>query len=498
MERAGADLGAEHRVADDERGDRHDEPEDALGGDVGEGVGRRGSSIAWASRPNSSAPAHGSSTAAHRFGRQARPQRVDDDRDEPRPRATCRSARRPARSSDQLPEQALERVVERAHLEQADRRVAGRAAAARVGQLARLQRLDDQPVAVRRRTSRRRPTRAPTSAAASRRPSSERTSTWRGRSSIASRIARWPPAAASRPWTSTITRSASRSTSLSTCELTITVRPSAPSRLNSSIRCTRCTGSAPFSGSSSTSTCGSVTSAAATLVRWRMPLLKPSTRRSATSSRPTVSQRAVGRVAVGDAVQLGDVAHELPGGEPGRHGLVLGHQRHRARARCGRGGGRGRRRARVPWLTPTSPVIARISVVLPAPFGPSRPVTPGPNEQLSSDSATFGPNHTDDVVDLDRGVGDERRVESARSAIGGGRRRERRISARPIGSGAAARRCRRTSTTRYASTREQAAAVDTPSSGESGSMWPRNTRSRRYSGSASTLISAAADPPVDS
>ena len=41
------------------------------------------------------------------------------------------------------------------------------------------------------------------------------------------------------------------------------------------------------------------------------------------------------------------------------------------------------------------PVIARISVVLPAPFGPSRPVTPGPNEQLSSDSATFCRNHTD-------------------------------------------------------------------------------------------------------
>ena len=42
--------------------------------------------------------------------------------------------------------------------------------------------------------------------------------------------------------------------------------------------------------------------------------------------------------------------------------------------------------------------MARISVVLPAPFGPSSPVTPGPNEQLSSDSATFGPNHTDTSV----------------------------------------------------------------------------------------------------
>ncbi len=64
----------------------------------------------------------------------------------------------------------------------------------------------------------------------------------------------------------------------------------------------------------------------------------------------------------------------------------------------------------VPWLTPTSPVIARISVVLPAPLGPSRPVTPGPNEQLSSDSATFGPNHTDTSTTSTGRVGDERRV----------------------------------------------------------------------------------------
>ena len=39
--------------------------------------------------------------------------------------------------------------------------------------------------------------------------------------------------------------------------------------------------------------------------------------------------------------------------------------------------------------------MARISVVLPAPLGPSRPVTPAPKLQLSSDSATFWPNHTD-------------------------------------------------------------------------------------------------------
>ena len=169
---------------------------------------------------------------------------------------------------------------------------------------------------------------SPISDAANRRPSSERTSTCRGRSSMASRIARRPPAAASRPCISTITRSAIRSTSLRTCELTMTVRPSAPSFLNRSMRCRRCTGSAPFNGSSSTSTCGSVTSAAAILVRWRIPLLNPSTRRSAASSMATLGSAASGALAIGDAVEVGDVADELSSGEPGGHGLVLGHQRH--------------------------------------------------------------------------------------------------------------------------------------------------------------------------
>ena len=68
-----------------------------------------------------------------------------------------------------------------------------------------------------------------------------------------------------------------------------------------------------------------------------------------------------------------------------------------------------------PWLTPTSPVIARISVVLPAPLGPSRPVTPGPNEQLSSERATFGPEPHRHVGHLDRGVRGERRIEERRS-----------------------------------------------------------------------------------
>ena len=73
----------------------------------------------------------------------------------------------------------------------------------------------------------------------------------------------------------------------------------------------------------------------------------------------------------------------------------------------GRSADRTPRTRTAPVLGPTSPVMARMSVVLPAPFGPRRPVTPGPNEQLSSDRATLGPNHTERSRDLDRGVGHE-------------------------------------------------------------------------------------------
>ncbi len=48
-----------------------------------------------------------------------------------------------------------------------------------------------------------------------------------------------------------------------------------------------------------------------------------------------------------------------------------------------------------PSLGRSSPHIARMSVVFPAPFGPSRPVTPGPNEHETSVRATLCPNHID-------------------------------------------------------------------------------------------------------
>src|SRR6202000_280460 len=48
--------------------------------------------------------------------------------------------------------------------------------------------------------------------------------------------------------------------------------PWLPSWSSSAIMCSRCRGSIPLKGSSSSRTSGSCTSAAATLIRWRMPL----------------------------------------------------------------------------------------------------------------------------------------------------------------------------------------------------------------------------------
>ena len=50
----------------------------------------------------------------------------------------------------------------------------------------------------------------------------------------------------------------------------------------------------------------------------------------------------------------------------------------------------------------------RSRVVLPAPFGPSRPVIPGPNEQETLETATFWPNHLEISVISMVGFGNER------------------------------------------------------------------------------------------
>ena len=148
------------------------------------------------------------------------------------------------------------------------------------------------------------------------------------------------------------------------------------------------------------------------------------------------------------------------------------------------------------------PVIARINVVLPAPFGPRRPVTPGPNEQLSSDSATFGPNHTDTSVIST--VGSGANAGSLTHPTGGCA-----PTPSPPGSLALAPSgCPRFARSsfdppvapqQHADARQQdddvradgehAAVLDARRAASRGRSWPRKTRSRRYSGRASTLIS---------
>ena len=195
----------------------------------------------------------------------------------------------------------------------------------------------------------------------------------------------------------------------------------------------RCTGSAPLSGSSSTSTSGFFTRAAATLLRWRMPLLKPSMLRSAAACISHGVERPVDDPAVGDAVQVGDVGAELAGRQAARAPL-----RPRARAPGARYTDRSRRGERpstttLPWLTGMRPVMARIRVVLPAPFGPSRPGDARRrSEQLSSDSATFWPNHTDTSVATT--VASATKAGSSAARRGRRRRRGRRVGHRSTSS----------------------------------------------------------------
>ena len=91
--------------------------------------------------------------------------------------------------------------------------------------------------------------------------------------------------------------------------------------------CSRWRGSIPLNGSSSSSTCGSCTSAAATRVRCRMPLEYVPIRRSCASVISTSSiARPGGGRRVGQLVQLRAGQHELVRGEEAVHRLALADQ----------------------------------------------------------------------------------------------------------------------------------------------------------------------------
>ena len=64
----------------------------------------------------------------------------------------------------------------------------------------------------------------------------------------------------------------------------------------------------------------------------------------------------------------------------------------------------------------SKPASTLSRVVLPAPLGPSSPVTPGPKEQRTSETATFCPNHFERSVATNRGVGYVSRVRCVRRA----------------------------------------------------------------------------------
>ena len=170
------------------------------------------------------------------------------------------------------------------------------------------------------------------------------------------------PAGPSRPWLITITSSIVCCASKSMWLESRIVLPSA-AKSRSSVRSQRMPwGSRPLTGSSSTSTAGSSSSAAARPSRWRMPSENVPTRRLAACSSPASASTSSTRGA-------GDRRRAWPAPAGGR-------------ARCGRDARRTARSRRPtrpctrawPALARASPTITFSAVVLPAPLGPRKPV----------------------------------------------------------------------------------------------------------------------------
>ena len=147
---------------------------------------------------------------------------------------------------------------------------------------------------------------------------------------------------------------------------------------------TRSSGSRPAVGSSTITRSGSPTSACAMPSRWRMPPEKP----------PTAAVR--GRVQVDELEHLEHpcaAARRPSAGRGSRASRTRsGCRRRRSPAAGSRAGGARRRGSRATSMPSKRirPEVGRVivaiicmSVVLPAPFGPSSPRTPGPAERLS-------------------------------------------------------------------------------------------------------------------
>ena len=155
--------------------------------------------------------------------------------------------------------------------------------------------------------------------------------------------------------------------------------------------CSRCRGSMPLNGSSSSRIRGSWTSAPASLARWRMPLEYVPIGRSAASVRSTVAM-ARAAAASGSATPWSR-ALSRANSQPGQEAWTASRSGTRPTWRYIS----GRRQASAPSTRTRpadgarSPAMRWSSVDLPAPFGPSRPVTPGPRPNEMSLTATTLP-----------------------------------------------------------------------------------------------------------
>ena len=136
------------------------------------------------------------------------------------------------------------------------------------------------------------------------------------------------PAAATRPSTRMTALSQTRSTSSSRCDDSSTLMPnSVPTRRMSASMSSRCTGSRPSVGSSSSTSAGSWASAAASFTRCFWPVDIVPTGRNRSSPSPTWYSASLARVVAarwGRPWISARWAHEVVGLHVGRQRLVLG------------------------------------------------------------------------------------------------------------------------------------------------------------------------------
>ena len=143
---------------------------------------------------------------------------------------------------------------------------------------------------------------------------------------------------------------------------------------------------------------GAPISACAMPKRWRMPPEKPASALLRTSQRLTwlqqrLDDRRGARLAAAIALEHGEVIEHVVGGDPRIDAEILRQVAERAaqRIRVARAR-RCRRSGSLPEVGICSVAMQRISVDLPAPFGPSNPNMPGgtSSETESSARVPFG------------------------------------------------------------------------------------------------------------